>query len=137
MGPLMTPTGDDPPRGRPSWIPLALAPLVWMAQGTAGWYLVGRACPAAAAPIGFTTARTLVAAITLVSLACTVAAAVSARRILRTAGTAAISASPAPGRPERARFLAMLLLLVGVTLTVGLVLAGLPAAFLHVCGEAR
>jgi hypothetical protein len=125
---------DGLPRFGRHWIPLALAPLAWMAQGATGWYLAGRACPAAAPPLAFANVRALVAVITLVSLACTVGAGVSAGRTL---WMLAGPESPSGGRAERSRFPAMLGLLVSATLTLGLVLAGLPVAFLHVCGEAR
>ena len=71
-------------RSRRRWIPVALSPLVWMVQGAAGWYLTGRACPAAARPIPLGTARALIVLITLAALACTVGAVVSAGRSLRT-----------------------------------------------------
>ncbi|HEX3902532.1 MAG TPA: hypothetical protein VH853_06760 [Polyangia bacterium] len=127
---------DENSRFRRRWTLLALPPFVWMAQGAAGWYLTGRACPVAARPIPLSTARALITVITLAALACTVSVAISATRMLRSLGTPTAERMPLT-LTERSRFPAMLGLFVGVTLTLGLVFAGLPAVFVRVCGEAR
>lgn len=127
---------DEESRLRRRWSLLALPPLVWMAQGAAGWYLTGRMCPAAARPIPISTARALIGVITLSALACTVGVAISAGRTLRSPRTSSASKTPLV-LTERSRFPAILGLLVGVTLTLGLVFAGLPVVFVRACGEAR
>jgi hypothetical protein len=133
----MDTAAEDGSRSKRLWILLALAPLVWMAQGTVGWYLTGRACPADARPISLDIARALIVAITLAALACTVGALVSAGRTLRSLSAPAGPQTASRPLTERSRFLAVVGMLVGVTLTLGLVFAGLPAAIFHACGEAR
>lgn len=121
------------------WLWLALAPICWMAQGAAAWYVTGRACPAAAPPLSLGTARVLIVAITLAALVGSVGALTAATQGWKTVegettGAASVARSPVL---ERRRFAAMVAFVVGISLTLGLLMAGLPALVLHACGEAR
>jgi hypothetical protein len=126
-----------PVKLRSAWLWLASAPLCWMAQGALGWFVTGRACPAAAPPLSLGAARALVIAITIAALIGSVGALVAASRA-RHAARMTEGARPAPSATtERSRFVALAGLVVGVTLTLGLVLAALPAFVFHACGESR
>jgi hypothetical protein len=106
---------------------VTLPPVVWAAQGLFGWFVAAHACPGTAQPWSLTTARWLVALATLVALAVSVPGlTVAARRV-----------DGGNGDPERIHYLSMVGLLVGASLTLGLLLAGLPALMLSACGEMR
>jgi len=106
---------------------VAMPPLVWAAQGLFGWFVASHACPGTAQPWSLTTARWLVVLATLVALAVSVPGlAVAVRR-----------REGRNGDPERVHYLSMVGLLVGATLTLGVLLAGLPALMLSACGEMR
>jgi uncharacterized membrane protein YhaH (DUF805 family) len=106
---------------------LALPPLVWSAQGLFGWFAASHACPGTAQPWSLTTARWLVVAATVISLAVSIPALRTALKPLRAHDVL----------PEHIHYLSMLAVAVGATLTLGVVLAGLPALLLRVCGVAR
>jgi len=126
--------------GHGPWVLAALTALVWMAQGTASWYVLGHACPPAERQWSLGVARGLVLALTVAALAISIGAIVRAVRTL-------LSTEPIPeGRQhptlsetlaEQKRFTAMLALLAGAALTLGLVFAGLSALVIRVCGETR
>jgi len=126
--------------GHGPWVLAALTALVWMAQGASSWYVVGHACPSAERQWSLDVARGLVVALTVAALAISIGAMVRAVRTL-------LATEPIPeGRQhptlaetltEQKRFTAMLALLAGATLTLGLLLAGLSALVIHVCGETR
>ncbi len=126
--------------GHGPWILAALTALVWMAQGSVSWYVVGHACPSAERQWPLSVARGIVLALTVAALAVAVGAIVRSVRTLR-------STAPLPeGKQfptlaetmaEQKRFTAMVALLAGAALTVGIVLAGLSAIVIRVCGEAR
>ena len=124
---------------RLAWIWFVLTPICWMAQGAAAWYVTGRACPAAAPPLSFAAARWLIVLFTAAALTSSVGALTAAGRILRHPDGAvegergAVRSIP----DERRRFAAMSGMVIGVTLTLGLLLAGLPAVVLHACAEPR
>ncbi len=121
---------------RAGWTWLALAPLCWMVQGAAAWYVTGRACPAAAPPLSLAAARGLVVAITLAAMVGSVGALVAADRARRNEQARA-GVRAAAEVVERKRFIALAGLVVGVALTLGLLMSGLPAIVLHACGAAR
>lgn len=126
--------------GHGPWILAALTALVWMAQGTASWYVVGHACPGGERQWSLAVARGLVLALTVAALAVAVAAIVRSVRTLR-------ATEPLPeGKQfptlaetmtEQKRFTAMVGLVAGAALALGLLLAGLSAAVIRICGETR
>jgi hypothetical protein len=106
---------------------VALPPLVWAAQGLFGWFVASHACPGTGQPWSLSTARWLVAAATLLALAVSMPGlAVAVRR-----------GNGGNGDPEQVHYLSMVGLLVGASLTLGVLLAGLPALMLTACGETR
>jgi len=106
---------------------VALPPLVWAAQGLFGWFAASHACPGTAQPWSLSTARWTVAFATLIALAVSVPGlTVAVRR--RHGGN---------GDPERIHYLSMVGLVVGSTLILDVLLAGLPALMLSACGEMR
>jgi hypothetical protein len=112
------------------WLAAGAPPVVWMAQGTAGWYIAARTCPSEAGYGSSSGAgRLLLAALTAAALLVTVAAFLAARRAWRRS-----SPAPSPLVEERVRFVATLGLVASGTLTLGLALAGLPLALLSACG---
>jgi hypothetical protein len=122
---------------RKLWLAAAAPPVAWMAQGAIGWFLTAEACPPSLGPLSFGGARTAVAIITAVALAISIAGFVAARRQWRALTTPAGESREATTTSERVRFVAMLGLLVCVTLTLGLCMAGLPSLVLQRCGETR
>jgi heme/copper-type cytochrome/quinol oxidase subunit 2 len=106
---------------------VALPPVVWAGQGLFGWFVASHACPGTAQPWSLTTARWLVVAATILGLGVSVPGLAAAFR--RREGK--------NGDGERVHYLSMTGLLVGATLTLGLILAGLPALMLSACGEMR
>lgn len=128
------------PSGHGPWLLAGLTALVWMAQGGVSWYLVGHACPSGERQWSLMAARVVVIIITVAALAIAVASLVRSLRTLQ-------ATDPLPeGRhhptlaetmAEQRRFTAMLGLLAGAALTLGLVLAGLSALVIRVCGETR
>jgi hypothetical protein len=126
--------------GHGPWILASLTALVWMAQGSASWYVVGHACPSGERQWSLSAARGVVLALTVVALAIAITAIARAVRTLRT--TAPLPEGkqfPTLGETmaEQKRFTAMMTLLAGATLTLGIVFAGLSALVIRVCGEMR
>jgi hypothetical protein len=126
--------------GHGPWILAALTPLVWMAQGSASWYVVGHACPGGERQWSLGAARGLVLALTVAALAIAGVAIVRSVRTLRS------TAPPTEGKQfptlaetmtEQKRFTAMVGLVAGAALTLGLLFAGLSAVVIRVCGETR
>ncbi|MCA1828728.1 MAG: hypothetical protein ABR567_15390 [Myxococcales bacterium] len=107
------------------WIAVSVPPLVWGAQGTLGWFVASHACPGTSQPWSLATARWIVALGTIAALAVSVAALNVALRRYR------------DEQAEKIHYLSMIGLLVGATLTLGLVFAGLPALMIGACGEMR
>ncbi len=126
--------------GHGPWILAALTALVWMAQGSVSWYVVGHACPSAERQWSLGVARGIVLAMTAGALAIAVGAIVRSVRTLR--ATAPLPEGKqfptlAETMAEQKRFTAMLALLAGAALTIGIVFAGLSAIVIRVCGEVR
>jgi hypothetical protein len=111
------------------WLAITVPPLVWAAQGLFGWFVASYACPGTSRPWSYGTARWAVAIATVLALAVTVAA----LAILVRDGRAAWRHRG----EERVHYLSMVGLVVVCSLTLGLVFAGLPAAFISGCGEIR
>jgi hypothetical protein len=126
-----------PVKLRSAWLWLALAPLCWMAQGAIAWYLTGRACPAAAPPLSLGAARWLVIVVTVAALVGSVGALIAAGRARQQAEVTEGARGAPSAMTERSRFVALAGLVVGITLTLGLIFAALPALVFHACGEAR
>ena len=118
----------------------ALTALVWMAQGAVAWFLIGHACPSGERQWRLVVARWIVVGVTVVALAVSVRTIVRAGRTLR-------ATQPLPEdhqhptlaetMSEQKRFTAMVGMVAGAALTLGLVLAGLSALVIRVCGETR
>ncbi|HXU60432.1 MAG TPA: hypothetical protein VN962_01935 [Polyangia bacterium] len=126
--------------GHGPWILASLTALVWMAQGSASWYVVGHACPSGERQWSLGVARGIVLALTVVALAIAITAIARAVRTLR--ATAPLPEGKqfptlAETMAEQKRFTAMMALLAGATLTLGIVFAGLSALVIRVCGEMR
>lgn len=122
--------------GRGIWLAAAIPPVLWGLLAAAGWWVAAHACPAGARPWSLATARIVVGVGAVVALAATVASLLTARR-----AWTALESAPEDLReralPERRRFIAALGLVTCAALIVGLVMTGLPALFLHTCGEMR
>jgi predicted permease len=111
------------------WLAITLPPVVWAAQGLFGWFVASHGCPGTSRPWSYTAARWAVAVATVLALAVTVAALAIVVRHVR---------SPSRGPDaERVRYLSMAGLVVGSSLILGVIFAGLSAAFLSGCGEMR
>jgi hypothetical protein len=126
--------------GHGPWLLAALTALVWMAQGAASWYVVGHACPSGERQWSLGVARAVVLALTVAALAIAITAIARSVRTLR--ATAPLPEgkqfpSLAETMAEQKRFTAMVALLAGAALTLGIVFAGLSALVIRVCGEMR
>jgi hypothetical protein len=126
--------------GHGPWILASLTALAWMAQGAASWYVAGHACPAGERQWSLAVARGLVLALTAVALA------VAGAAIVRSVRTLRATAPLPPGKQvptlaetmtEQKRFTAMVGLVAGAALALGLLLAGLSAIVIRICGETR
>ena len=106
---------------------VALPPIFFGIQGLFGWFVASHACPGTAQPWSLTTARWLLVVATVIALAVSVPALNAAVR----------RRGAANGDPEKIHYLSMMGLLVGATLTLGVLLAGLPALMIGSCGEMR
>jgi len=116
---------------RALWAALLLPPVLWMAQEAMGWFLGGESCPAAGAAWSARTVRVVVQVLTAVSLVVVASSLALAHRHRQATLPGAGAAT------ERARFVATLAMVAGVTLLLGLSLAGLPAVMVQTCGQAR
>jgi hypothetical protein len=136
----------EPDRETPSprvpgpWILAGLAVLVWMAQGAVTWFIIGHACPPGERQWPLGVARWVAFGVTIAALVVTVAAIVRSVGLLR--GTDPLpegEQQPAPTETmsEQRRFTAMLGLLVGAALSLGMVFAVLSTLVIRVCGETR
>jgi heme/copper-type cytochrome/quinol oxidase subunit 2 len=106
---------------------VALPPLVWAGQGLFGWFVASHACPGTAQPWSLTTVRWLLVLATIVALAVSVPGLMVAVR----------KREASNGDHEKVHYLSMMGLLVGATLTLGVLLAGLPALMIGTCGVMR
>lgn len=112
-----------------SWLVLAMPPAAWAAQGLLGWFIAASAC-APEPGLSMGAARLLVGMVSLAALAATVAASAIAARQWRTATGRGVVL-------ERERFVAVSTILVSTSLTLGVILAGLPVLFIQDCGFVR
>jgi uncharacterized membrane protein len=111
------------------WIAITVPPVVWAAQGLFGWFVASHACPGTSRPWSYTAARWAVMIATVLALAVTVAGLIVVIRHGRLL--------PRGADGERVHYLSMVGLVVGCSLTLGVIFAGLSAAFLGGCGEIR
>jgi hypothetical protein len=116
---------------------LAAPPLVWIGQGALGWWFAEEACPHQAAHLSFGAARLANGLIGLVAVIITVAAILYARRVIDLPHDAASPPKAPTEKDQRARYVAIWVLFVGVTLALGLIMFSLPSLVLRACGETR
>ena len=122
------------------WRLAALTALAWMAQGAASWYVAGHACPSGERQWPLAAARVVIVVLTVVSLAISIWAIVRATRTLATTEPlpeGQLAPTPADTLSEQKRFTALVTLVAGAALTLGLAFAGLSALVIRVCGETR
>jgi len=118
---------------RALWAAALVPPALWGAQGAIGWYLGGHGCPALEPGWSPRVIRAVLQLLTVVSAAAVAGLLLLARRRRRqTADTPARSAAA-----EQTHFVATLAAVAGLTLLLGLVLAGLPSVVVQTCGQAR
>jgi len=128
--------GAGVPRG--IWFAVVAPPIAWSLQGGVSWLVADALCG-----VGISAAHPRAAAARLaIGLLTIVALAVSAAAIWRVHGAWRFLREPDPSGPlagaeATRRFLAVAGLLTSATLTLGLVLAGVPALALSACGVAR
>jgi hypothetical protein len=127
-------------RSHGPWRLAALTALAWMAQGAASWYVAAHACPSGERQWPLGVARVVIVALTLVALAISIWAIVRATRTL--ANTEPLPEgkqvpTAADALSEQKRFTALVTLVAGAALTLGLAFAGLSALVIRVCGETR
>jgi uncharacterized membrane protein YhaH (DUF805 family) len=111
------------------WLAITIPPVVWAAQGLFGWFVASHACPGSSMPWSYGAARWAVTVATVLALAVTVAAITVVVRHYRSLSR--------HRDVERVRYLSMVGLVVSCSLTLGVIFAGLSAAFLSGCGEMR
>jgi hypothetical protein len=122
---------------RSAWRALVAAPVAWLAQGAIGWFIAAHTCAEATRRISPATARASIGAITVVAIAISVWGLLASRHAWH-APTLAPESGPVPEAiVERVRFVGMLGLVVCISLTLGLALAGFPALLVRGCGEPR
>lgn len=127
-----TPTG----RGR-IWIVAMAIPILWMLQEVAGFWITAKACPPEMEPLHFTSARIAIGVLSLVAVILGAIAILAALKVWRSLTTPSHEGRTVTAVDERVRFVATLGLIVGITLTLGLLLAGLAPLILRACGETR
>jgi hypothetical protein len=116
------------PASKRLWAAVLLPPVFWALQLSFGWFVEAHACPGASRPWSLAAARWAVGAATVAALAVTIWGLGVAVRHWKGRGAEDV---------ERARHLSMAGLVVGVSLTLGVLLAGLPSLILRGCGEVR
>jgi hypothetical protein len=122
-------------RGRPGWRAIAAPPIAWLAQGAIGWFIAAHTCAESTRRISPAFARVSIGAITAIAVAVW---GLLASRCAWQARSIAVESGPAPtATVERIRFVGVFGLVVCISLTLGLALAGLPALLVKGCGEAR
>ena len=110
------------------WTAVLLPPVFWALQLSFGWFVEAHACPGTSRPWSLGAARVAVGIVTIVSLAVSLWGLSVALRHWKGRGAEDV---------ERARYLSMAGLVVGVALTLGILFAGLPSVILRGCGEVR
>lgn len=131
------PSEGSEPRVRRGWHALVAPPVAWLAQGAIGWFIAAHTCAEATRRISSASARVAIAAITVVAIATSVWGLLASRRAWQAQSVAVESGAAPAAVVERVRFVGMLGLVVGISLTLGLALAGFPALLVRGCGEAR
>jgi hypothetical protein len=122
---------------RGGWRAVAAPPIAWLAQGAIGWFIAAHTCAEETRRIAPAAARIWIGGITVVALAISVWGLLASRQAWRAPAVAA-DAGPVPAAvTERVRFVGALGLVICITLTLGLALAGFPAILVKSCGEAR
>jgi hypothetical protein len=110
------------------WPAVLLPPVFWALQLSFGWFVEAHACPGTSRPWSVGAARVAVGIVTVLSLAVSVWGLLVVFRYWKGRGADDV---------ERARYLSMAGLVVGVALTLGILFAGLPSVILRGCGEVR
>ncbi len=118
---------------RAVWVALLAPAAFWMLQGTLGWLIATRACPSSGGSLSLGQARLLIGFITALTLAGTVTAVLFAWRGLGRSDDELSGDTPR----DRTRFLARMTLVIGLTMALGLCLAGLPSVILDACSDNR
>jgi hypothetical protein len=116
---------------------MVAAPVAWLAQGTIGWFIAAHTCAEETRRISPATARIWIGAITIVAIVVSVAGLMASRQLWRAPMVATESGAVPAAVTERVRFVGLVGLVICVTLTLGLVLAGFPMILVRGCGEAR
>lgn len=128
---------ESGPSRRPAWRAVVAPPAAWLAQGAIGWFIAAHACAEDTRRISPATARVWIGAITVVALAISVGGLMASRHMWR-APAVVTESGPVPAAvTERVRFVGMVGLVICITLTLGLALAGFPMILVSGCGEAR
>jgi hypothetical protein len=118
---------------RALWTAALVPPALWGVQGTIGWYMGGHGCPALQPGWSPRLIRAVLQLLTVVSAAAVAGLLLLARR--RRQQTAA--GGRASAADEQTHFVATLAAVAGLTLLLGLALAGLPSVMVQTCGQAR
>jgi hypothetical protein len=124
-------------RGRPGWGPIVAPPVAWLAQGAIGWFIAAHTCADSRRPISPAIARVSIGALTVVAIGIAVWGLLASRHAWQARSIAVNSGATPTAVVERVRFVGMLGLVICISLTLGLALAGLPALLVKGCGEAR
>jgi hypothetical protein len=125
------------PNQRSGWRALIAPPVAWVAQGTIGWFIAAHTCAQVTRRISPAAARMWIGAITLIAIAISVGGLLASRHLWRMPAVATESGPVPAAVTERIRFVGMVGLVVCITVTLGLVLAGFPMLLVTGCGEAR
>jgi hypothetical protein len=122
---------------RPGWRAIVAPPVAWVAQGAIGWFIAAHTCADETRRISPATARIWIGAITIIAIGVSVAGLLASRHLWR-APEAVTESGPVPAAvTERVRFVGVVGLVICITLTLGLALAGFPMILVRGCGEAR
>ena len=109
---------------------LCVPPVVWAAQGLLGWWASSHGCEPIAS-MKLHTVRVVMLIVSLVALAATVAGLVDAVALVRAAPASA------PGDIDRVRFFGTVAIVIGTTLSLGVLFATLPSFLITRCGAAQ